>query len=1248
MVRGEPQQATHVDEEDKANSVAHDKEFDDETESKREAEVIDGSAAEEVTDGQLSDNAPNVLIGNVFSESEEVTITEGSERGDSNVSLDEFTSNQLTDTVDETAGGCEAAESGHPSESSAAAFNDDIENGYGFVDSEPQSIRQPPVHFTKAVFNETQKIAYVGLCSVTSLELVHNYKLAVESMVMMSTMNWQRNLMKALYRHMELTQQEQKMIESLSQHNILPTDLVRNFTSEGTTTEVPVEAIHHNQTPSAKPSTDKCEDAEVTIQPMMDDHISELREALPNSEAEPETMLVTEESQEGTVGPATAGTIDTNPSPEELHRPTTKTKPQEQTLSTRNGDPLIIDLRWTVICDLFLLCLGNAQYDSRSRVFLFQIARYLGLNKKDVVAFEKRMTNQLLTTESPQSAASDQGSNHTVENWADEQIIGFRSEKERNARNKEGRKKRLLMVGLATIGGGLVLGLSAGLMAPVIGAGIGAIFTTVGVTGTSAFLGGTGGIALITTGATLTGGRIAAKKMGNRTKGVSIFEIITYKETKRVSAVVSVSGWLALPTYEEAVYAFMNIDESLGDHMSLFWEPELLTELGSAFKIIATEVLTQAIQQALGHTMMGMLLAGLAWPMALTKIGYLIDNPWANALDRARVAGLILADTLMNRNLGARPIILVGYSLGSRVIFYALLELARLNAFGIVQDVFIFGTPVSATNKEWRECATAVSGRFVNGYARNDWMLGFLFRASTGGLGRVAGLRPLSKVERIENFDCTEYVTGHLTYRAAMPKMLKLVGVEVTSEELPDLYPDDDKPASDAKVDPEAECSNQAGSRMSLANLIRRRHRATTSSMEQYDPESDPRVMELSSRSVPEVDVPVRMPDVPVSNRPTHWFSFGRNRQSSTASSLNSNTEVSETEDRAVDTAPSQPASGLEMNKGRTTATTASTTCNSPESTSSPLSLTSRRSFFGAFTSNGHASPPRSPSVQSSLSSGNASIILPTKKPPPEPEPSEITSSHSMPAIHQPQDTTSTESSPDMSASQPALISNTFFFSNPFYRPLKAQSAEAVNIERSKKEVELAGFQVREIKTTLGKMVIPNEVTNPVPQVTLERPNFAKTTGYPGHLETTTRLKNDQQYKDFQRALRPLLLSKENQICLEFSFWATSPPQETKGIYELRTYVLKPGNLLEWETEWRKGLEYRRRYCEPVGAWFSQLGKLNTVHHMWTYPDLQTRKVTREEAWQEDGWAETVYKTVRLIDNMHTAILVPLEFSPLR
>lgn len=39
--------------------------------------------------------------------------------------------------------------------------------------------------------------------------------------------------------------------------------------------------------------------------------------------------------------------------------------------------------------------------------------------------------------------------------------------------------------------------------------------------------------------------------------------------------------------------------------------------------------------------------------------------------------------------------------------------------------------------------------------------------------------------------------------------------------------------------------------------------------------------------------------------------------------------------------------------------------------------------------------------------------------------------------------------------------------------------------------------------------------------------------------------------------LRPLLVSRQNNMMLEFSFWMTSPPKVTNNIYELRKYTLK-------------------------------------------------------------------------------------------
>src|SRR5271170_1760352 len=148
----------------------------------------------------------------------------------------------------------------------------------------------------------------------------------------------------------------------------------------------------------------------------------------------------------------------------------------------------------------------------------------------------------------------------------------------------------------------------------------------------------------------------------------------------------------------------------------------------------------------------------------------------------------------MHRHLGQRPISLVGYSLGARVIYYCLLELAKHRAHGLVQDVYLYGAPVIIKQRECLRAQSVVAGRFLNGYKRNDWILGYLFRASTTGLGRVAGLRPIENCGDIENMDCTEFVPGHLMYRDAMPKLMKEAGFIVFSEEFNEMEdPDPDK-----------------------------------------------------------------------------------------------------------------------------------------------------------------------------------------------------------------------------------------------------------------------------------------------------------------------------------------------------------------------------------------------------------------------------------------------------------------------
>lgn len=46
--------------------------------------------------------------------------------------------------------------------------------------------------------------------------------------------------------------------------------------------------------------------------------------------------------------------------------------------------------------------------------------------------------------------------------------------------------------------------------------------------------------------------------------------------------------------------------------------------------------------------------------------------------------------------------------------------------------------------------------------------------------------------------------------------------------------------------------------------------------------------------------------------------------------------------------------------------------------------------------------------------------------------------------------------------------------------------------EKARQELAEAGIEVKEIKSTLGRMVVPDDVVNPMPKITLEKPQYAR------------------------------------------------------------------------------------------------------------------------------------------------------------
>lgn len=91
-------------------------------------------------------------------------------------------------------------------------------------------------------------------------------------------------------------------------------------------------------------------------------------------------------------------------------------------------------------------------------------------------------------------------------------------------------------------------------------------------------------------------------------------------------------------------------------------------------------------------------------------------------------------------------------------------------------------------------------------------------------------------------------------------------------------------------------------------------------------------------------------------------------------------------------------------------------------------------------------------------------------------------------------------------------------------------------------------------------------------------------------------------FQAYQRLLKErgnYLRSRHLQYLLAFSYWPPLVKRTDPNIYEIRSYSLKPGTMIEWGNNWAKAINYRRNNDEPFAGYFSQIGRLYNVHHIW-------------------------------------------------
>ncbi|KAG5920670.1 hypothetical protein E4U61_007606 [Claviceps capensis] len=451
------------------------------------------------------------------------------------------------------------------------------------------------------------------------------------------------------------------------------------------------------------------------------------------------------------------------------------------------------DRREVISCVLLLL-LSTGKYSAHSRVMVLHLASALEVPQTFVNTEEAEIAHSLI-----ESSSADKDKKEAMS-----------AEAEAESRRQKNKFSRFWKVGLASVAGATVIGVTGGLAAPLVAGAFGAIMGGVGLGGVASFLGVfwmNGALVGALFGA--YGAKMTGELMDKYAKEVEDFKFIPLEaesgpeskpssadgasetpkdkaetqgqENRRLRVTIGINGWL---NSEDDITKPWRALDSASEVFALRYEMKTLLSLGTALQDLVSSFAWKTLKvEIIKRTVLATLFAAL-WPIQIIAAASNVDNPFSRASNRSKKAGQLLADALINKVQGERPVTLVGYSLGATAIHACLQSLADRQAFGLVESVVIIGTPAPSHAPHWRTLRCVVSGPIFNVYSENDMVLGFVYRMHSLALG-VAGLQAIENVNGLHNLDLSERVSGHLRYPSITGEILKecgFLGVRASGE----------------------------------------------------------------------------------------------------------------------------------------------------------------------------------------------------------------------------------------------------------------------------------------------------------------------------------------------------------------------------------------------------------------------------------------------------------------------------------
>jgi len=440
----------------------------------------------------------------------------------------------------------------------------------------------------------------------------------------------------------------------------------------------------------------------------------------------------------------------------------------------------------------------NLNYSALDRQLIFQVAEGLGIDTTIVYGAEKLVAQELFFILQQAEQASnmkpaDDAEGHQKEEESSTETRLMKTSKAA-IRAAAGKKKwlRYLGAGAGVIVGGVAIGLTGGLAAPVLAPFL------VGLSGGAlGFLATSGGAILIGTLFGLAGGGLVGYRAQRRLKGIDefTFERLPDQDGEvdgdlpripSLHATIVSTGFLLTPTeYKDPWIPSFGKTIDRRDVYALKVETQALLSAGKDLESYIRDTLLQhGATEIIRHTVLASVCTALLLPASIYKAAVMaLDNEYQRTRDICEKAGILLADMIEQRAHGARPLTLIGSGMGSITVFRAILELSlRGRGAGefMIEQVILICSPLSPRASEWKTLRRMVTRRVVNVYSKNDWVLAVLARLdsllSARSLHHVAGLTPL-QLPHIQSLDVSDIVHGHLELNSKIPLILDRINV---------------------------------------------------------------------------------------------------------------------------------------------------------------------------------------------------------------------------------------------------------------------------------------------------------------------------------------------------------------------------------------------------------------------------------------------------------------------------------------